>query len=91
MQIVLDWFAKLLNLPPAFLATQPDGSRGTGGGVIQGTASEATLVTLLAARAKALQVRLGFLGFRVLGFRVCAAGCEHQGPPGTPRILGFSN
>ena len=51
---MLDWLAKLLNLPAAFWATQPDGSRGAGGGVIQGTASEASLVALLAARAKAL-------------------------------------
>ena len=52
--MVLDWLAKLLNLPAAFWATQQDGSRGAGGGVIQGTASEASLVALLAARAKAL-------------------------------------
>ena len=57
VQIVLDWFGKLLNLPTSFLATQPDGSRGAGGGVIQGTASEASLVTLLAAKAKIMQGR----------------------------------
>jgi len=32
VQHVLDLFAKLLNLPPAYLATQPDGSKGLGGG-----------------------------------------------------------
>ncbi|GLT41320.1 hypothetical protein SLA2020_153940 [Shorea laevis] len=42
--IVLDWFAKMLKLPEDFL------SAGQGGGVIQGTASEAVLVVLLAAR-----------------------------------------
>uniref|UniRef100_A0A7N0V8K7 Tyrosine decarboxylase n=2 Tax=Kalanchoe fedtschenkoi TaxID=63787 RepID=A0A7N0V8K7_KALFE len=42
--IVLDWFAKMLKLPDFFLST------GQGGGVIQGTASEAVLVVLLAAR-----------------------------------------
>ncbi|XP_010684776.1 phenylacetaldehyde synthase isoform X2 [Beta vulgaris subsp. vulgaris] len=42
--IVLDWLAKLLKLPEFFLST------GQGGGVIQGTASEAVLVALLAAR-----------------------------------------
>lgn len=56
-QVVLDWFAKLLNLPPVFLATQPDGSKGRGGGVIQGTASEACLVAMLAARCRKMQSR----------------------------------
>lgn len=47
--IVLDWFAKMLKLPDQFL------SSGRGGGVIQGTASEAVLVVLLAARDKILR------------------------------------
>ncbi|ESQ50405.1 hypothetical protein EUTSA_v10001969mg [Eutrema salsugineum] len=47
--IVLDWLAKLLNLPEQFL------SRGNGGGVIQGSASEAELVVLIAARDKVLR------------------------------------
>ncbi|KAH9729094.1 Phenylacetaldehyde synthase [Citrus sinensis] len=47
--IVLDWLAKLLKLPEDFL------SSGQGGGVIQGTASEAVLVVLLAARDNALK------------------------------------
>lgn len=46
--IVLDWLAKLLNLPDYFLLG------GQGGGVIQGTASEAVLVVLLAARERTL-------------------------------------
>ncbi|XP_015901180.3 phenylacetaldehyde synthase isoform X2 [Ziziphus jujuba] len=46
--VVLDWLAKILNLPNEFL------SAGQGGGVIQGTASEAVLVVLLAARDKVL-------------------------------------
>ncbi|KMZ67181.1 short isoform Tyrosine Decarboxylase [Zostera marina] len=50
--IVLDWLAKLLNLPDQFLST------GHGGGIIQGTASEAILVVLLAARDKILE-RIG--------------------------------
>lgn len=57
LQVVLDWFAKLLNLPEAFLATQADGSRGKGGGVISGTASEACLVALLAAKCRKMQSR----------------------------------
>ncbi|KAK9805451.1 hypothetical protein WJX73_008705 [Symbiochloris irregularis] len=55
--VVLDWLAKLLDLPPAFLTVGPDNTKGTGGGVIQGTASEATLVALLAARAQKLKGR----------------------------------
>ncbi|XP_057866799.2 tyrosine decarboxylase 2 isoform X2 [Cryptomeria japonica] len=47
--IVLDWLAKMLNLPKSFL------SSGKGGGVIQGSASEAVLVSLLAARDKVLK------------------------------------
>lgn len=41
---VLDWLAEALDLPAAFRSTS------TGGGVIQGTASEATLAALVAAR-----------------------------------------
>lgn len=47
--LVMDWLAKALNLPDDFLST------GQGGGVIQGTASEALLVALLAARDKVLR------------------------------------
>ncbi|XP_067854783.1 aromatic-L-amino-acid decarboxylase [Heptranchias perlo] len=51
---MLDWLGKMLNLPEEFLAVANNG----GGGVIQGTASESTLVTLLAARKKmVLQVQ----------------------------------
>lgn len=46
--ITTDWLADLIGLPATFK------SDGTGGGVIQGTASEATLVALLAARSRAL-------------------------------------
>ncbi len=41
---VLDWMARLCDLPEKFLSTSQ------GGGVIQGTASEATLVAMVAAR-----------------------------------------
>ncbi|XP_028794640.1 tyrosine decarboxylase 1-like [Neltuma alba] len=47
--IVLDWLAKAFQLPDHFYST------GRGGGVIQGTASEAVLVVLLAARDKMLR------------------------------------
>jgi aromatic-L-amino-acid decarboxylase len=45
--LVLDWLVELLDLPPAFH------SSGAGGGVIQDTASSATLCALLAARERA--------------------------------------
>ena len=44
---MLDWLAQMLDLPPKFL------SSGTGGGVIQDTASSASLCALLAARERA--------------------------------------
>lgn len=54
---MLDWLGKLLGLPHEFLAAGPDGKLGRGGGVIQSTASEATLVALLAARCRAMAGR----------------------------------
>ena len=53
-QVVMDWLGKLLGLPPSFLST---GSGGRGGGCIQGTASEAAVVALLAGRSRALAGR----------------------------------
>ncbi|HEV7219092.1 MAG TPA: pyridoxal-dependent decarboxylase [Terriglobales bacterium] len=44
---VLDWLVSMLDLPSKFLST------GSGGGVIQDTASSATLCALLAARERA--------------------------------------
>jgi aromatic-L-amino-acid decarboxylase len=49
---MMDWLGKMLELPPQFLASE---SNGKGGGVIQGTASEASLVALLSARAKTIR------------------------------------
>lgn len=49
--VMLDWLGKMLDLPKEFLAC----TGGKGGGVIQGTASEATLVALLGAKAKTMQ------------------------------------
>lgn len=48
---MLDWLGKMLELPAEFLAC----SGGKGGGVIQGTASEATLVALLGSKAKMMK------------------------------------
>ena len=45
--LMLDWMLELLGLPERFRST------GSGGGVIQGSASEATLCAILAARERA--------------------------------------
>ncbi|GIL59409.1 hypothetical protein Vafri_14094 [Volvox africanus] len=49
---MMDWLAELCGLPASFRC---NGGSGPGGGVIQGTASEAAVVALLAARARALR------------------------------------
>jgi aromatic-L-amino-acid decarboxylase len=49
--IVLDWLAQALGLPSCFLSTGPT----RGGGVIQGSASEAVLTAMVAAREKYLR------------------------------------
>ena len=46
--LMLDWMQELLGLPASFHSTSE-----TGGGVIQGSASEATLVAILSARHRA--------------------------------------
>ena len=46
-----DWIGQMLQLPEFFLFS----SHGKGGGVIQGTASEATFVSLLSARSKVIK------------------------------------
>ncbi|GLV37869.1 Dopa decarboxylase [Carabus blaptoides fortunei] len=46
--VMMDWMGKLLGLPEQFLNC----SEGHGGGVLQGSASEATLVGLLAAKER---------------------------------------
>ncbi len=55
---VLDWMVGMLGLPDAFL------SSGTGGGVIQDTASSATLCALLAARERATGFQASALGLQ---------------------------
>ncbi|KAJ4376105.1 hypothetical protein N0V83_001386 [Neocucurbitaria cava] len=51
--VVMDWVAKLIALPDAYL------SNGEGGGIIQGTASEVVLTSLVAARERIIRRRLG--------------------------------
>ncbi|XP_009760717.2 tryptophan decarboxylase TDC1-like [Nicotiana tabacum] len=47
--VVMDWLANMLKLPKSFMFS------GTGGGVLQGTTSEAILCTLIAARDRKLE------------------------------------
>ena len=54
---VLDWLVDMLDLPKNFKST------GTGGGVIQDTASSATLCALVAAREKASNGKINETGF----------------------------
>lgn len=59
---VLDWMARAIGLPAEFLSvssTRADGVERRGGGVIEGTASEAVLVAMLAARARHADRRAG--------------------------------
>eukprot|EP00057_Strongylocentrotus_purpuratus_P019606 XP_011674080.1 PREDICTED: aromatic-L-amino-acid decarboxylase isoform X2 [Strongylocentrotus purpuratus] len=48
---MMNWLGRMLNLPESFLFNETR----QGGGVIQGTASESTLVALLAAKMKAIR------------------------------------
>nr|CAB3236617.1 CiHDCL histidine decarboxylase-like protein [Phallusia mammillata] len=52
--VMMDWLAKALNLPEFYLHN----GIGPGGGVIEGLASEATLMTLSSARSKAIRTQL---------------------------------
>nr|NP_001093598.1 histidine decarboxylase-like protein [Ciona intestinalis]ABL75275.1 histidine decarboxylase-like protein [Ciona intestinalis] len=52
--VMMDWLGKAIGLPECFI----HGGHGPGGGVIQGTASEATLVALIAARSKTIRREL---------------------------------
>jgi aromatic-L-amino-acid/L-tryptophan decarboxylase len=56
--LVLDWLAKMLSLPDAFLST------GKGGGVIQDSASSSSLCAILAARERATGFRSNEYGCR---------------------------
>ncbi|XP_018787165.1 PREDICTED: alpha-methyldopa hypersensitive protein-like [Bactrocera latifrons] len=49
--VVMDWLAKFFKLPTHFLHS----TKGPGGGIIQGSASEAVLVAVMAAREQAVR------------------------------------
>uniref|UniRef100_A0A8C3BFB1 Histidine decarboxylase n=1 Tax=Cairina moschata TaxID=8855 RepID=A0A8C3BFB1_CAIMO len=89
---VMDWLAKMLGLPDKFLHHHPDS---VGGGVLQSTVSESTLVALLAARKnKILEMKLSepdadesLLNSRLIAYasdQVCAT-------LGTTGVCAFDN
>ena len=53
--IVLDWMCNALHLPPSYLST----SATNGGGVIQGSASEAIVTVMIAARERYVKESMG--------------------------------
>ena len=90
--IVLDWLARLLSLPTCFL------SEGEGGGVIQGSASEAVVTVMIAARERFLKHMVGELKDDDLEAkkayfqsRLVALGSEqsHSGTAKAAKILGL--
>jgi aromatic-L-amino-acid decarboxylase len=66
---VLDWLREMLGLPACFDSRAEVNGGSNGGGVIQGTASEATLSAMVAARDRAR--------------RVCQDPVRRTGPPKT--------
>uniref|UniRef100_M8AW96 Aromatic-L-amino-acid decarboxylase n=1 Tax=Aegilops tauschii TaxID=37682 RepID=M8AW96_AEGTA len=86
--LALDWLARLLRLPTTFMNRTSTG-RGTGGGVILGTTSEAMLVTLVAARDAALR-RTGSVGVSdIPRLTVYAADQTHSTFFKACRLAGF--
>jgi len=90
--IVLDWLAKILALPDCFL------SQGEGGGVIQGSASEAVVTVMIAARERFLKQTVGDLQGdeaedkkAFIQSRLVALGSEeaHSGTAKAAKILGL--
>lgn len=90
--IVLDWLAKILALPDCFL------SQGEGGGVIQGSASEAVVTVMIAARERFLKQTVGGLQGdeaedkkALIQSRLVALGSEeaHSGTAKAAKILGL--
>jgi len=81
---VLDWLAQMLDLPPRFH------SAGEGGGVIQDTASSATLCALLAARERVTEGASNVQGCR--GDLVAYASAEaHSSVLKAVRIAGLGD
>lgn len=69
--LVLDWLADLLDLPDSFRSTS------SGGGVIQDSASSATLVAILAARERATKGQSNAEGLAMVERRLTAYTSVH--------------
>jgi aromatic-L-amino-acid decarboxylase len=82
--LMCDWMLELLDLPERFRSTGP------GGGVIQGTASEATLCAILAARERATEGRSNRSGTtgRLVAY---ATGHAHSSVEKGLRIAGIGS
>ena len=77
--LMLDWMIELLGLPDRFRSTSEHG-----GGVIQGSASEAVLVAILAARWRATAGAVNADGdtSRLVAYATVPGPLEHrEGPP----------
>ncbi len=77
--VVLDWLVDLLGLPRHF------SSQGTGGGVIQDSASSATLCAIVAARERSLAG-----GARLEQLRLYASSEAHSSFPKGAKVAGFA-
>jgi len=77
--VVLDWLVELLGLPESF------GSKSKGGGVIQDSASSATLCALLAARERATSA-----GAALVDLCVYTSTQAHSSVEKGARVVGFA-
>lgn len=82
---VMDWLVDMLALPDAFRST------GTGGGVIEDTASTSTLVALLAARERATAGRANRSGVEAGKLTVYASSQAHSSIEKDVRIAGIGS
>ncbi len=87
---VLDWLATLLGLPERFRSRVPDtGEDGPGGGVIQHSASDATLVALLAALHRVSGGTTANHGVDGTSYAVYTSGQSHSSVEKACRIAGL--
>ncbi|XP_066260833.1 aromatic-L-amino-acid decarboxylase-like [Euwallacea similis] len=75
--IVMDWFGKAIGLPNEFITSNKGSS---GGGVIQTSASECVLISMLAARNQAIQCLKKNLG---------SSGSEIEDSVFLPKLVGY--
>lgn len=83
---VVDWLREMLGLPECF-----DSRNGVGGGVIQGTASEATLTAMVAARDRVRRWRKQQTGGSDGRYVVYASGQAHSSVMKAAMIAGIAD